>query len=74
MLSAHFLEALCAPHNSSLKHLSFLSTLSHSGAHVGADELWRGMLHTPPQFTPGSYELSHMKRARAGSISGRLRR
>lgn len=29
--------------------------------------------HTPPNFTPGSYEISHMKRARAGSISGRLR-
>ncbi|CAM9650043.1 unnamed protein product [Pylaiella littoralis] len=29
--------------------------------------------HTPPSFTPGSYEVSHMKRARAGSISGRLR-
>ncbi|CBN77808.1 conserved unknown protein [Ectocarpus siliculosus] len=29
--------------------------------------------HTPPNFTPGSYEVSHMKRARAGSISGRLR-
>jgi hypothetical protein len=30
--------------------------------------------HTPPRFTPASYEISHMKRARAGSISGRLRR
>ncbi|KAG5189872.1 hypothetical protein JKP88DRAFT_135457, partial [Tribonema minus] len=29
--------------------------------------------HTPPRFTPGSYEVSHMKRARGGSISGRLR-
>ena len=29
---------------------------------------------TPPQFTPSSYEASHFgKRARAGSISGRLR-
>ncbi|CAM9198067.1 unnamed protein product [Sphacelaria rigidula] len=29
--------------------------------------------HTPPNIGPGSYEISHMKRARAGSISGRLR-
>ncbi|CAN0302693.1 unnamed protein product [Discosporangium mesarthrocarpum] len=33
--------------------------------------------HTPPNFTPASYEVKHMKRAcrasRSGSISGRLR-
>mmetsp|Transcript_2655 Transcript_2655/g.3633 ORF Transcript_2655/g.3633 Transcript_2655/m.3633 type:complete len:452 (+) Transcript_2655:73-1428(+) len=32
-----------------------------------------GIYHTPPRFTPASYEIDHMKRARAGSISSRLR-
>lgn len=31
------------------------------------------MSRTPPTFTPGSYEPTHFKRQRAGSISGRLR-
>lgn len=28
---------------------------------------------TPPNFAPSSYEVGHLKRTRAGSISGRLR-
>eukprot|EP00608_Synchroma_pusillum_P007961 CAMPEP_0198437542 /NCGR_PEP_ID=MMETSP1452-20131203/47386_1 /TAXON_ID=1181717 /ORGANISM="Synchroma pusillum, Strain CCMP3072" /LENGTH=159 /DNA_ID=CAMNT_0044158111 /DNA_START=1 /DNA_END=477 /DNA_ORIENTATION=+ len=32
-----------------------------------------GLSRTPPSFAPSSYERSHMKRSRAGSISGRLR-
>ncbi len=40
---------------------------------AASEDILNMISHTPPAFSPGSFELPKMKRNRSGSVSGRLR-
>lgn len=50
-----------------------MSSVMASSLSNGFEGDYLGLNHSPPQFTPSSYELNGYKRTRSGSISRRMR-